>query len=168
MSYEFMIADGQSGPYSWWESQHFPNPGSPWTGVHPESGNGASPHAWGMANSNLVLLASLVAQRADGALVVGRGVPDSWVRGGQVISLANFPTTDGRHTGLSIRASGTSVTLTLSGDQPADPVLFQLPAFVGNIAHASAGTVDEATGTVTLPATVRSVTVTLRHAEATS
>ena len=29
--------------------------------------------------------------RSDGSLVVGRGVPDSWVRGGQVISLANFP-----------------------------------------------------------------------------
>ena len=61
--------------------------------------------------------------------------------------------------------------LTLSGDQPdqgSGPVLFQLPAFVGNIAHASAGTVDEATGTVTLQATARSVTVTLRHAEAAS
>jgi hypothetical protein len=32
-----------------------------------------------------------------------------------------------------------------------------------NIAHARAGTVEEATGTVTLPTTVRSVTATLRH-----
>jgi hypothetical protein len=79
--------------------------------------------------------------------------------------LANFPTTGGRHTGLTIRTSGSTVTLTLSGDQPAGPVLFQLPAFVRNIAHASAGTVDEATGTVTLPATTRSVTVQLTSAE---
>jgi hypothetical protein len=165
LSYEFMIADGQSGPYSWWESQQFPNPGSPWTGVHPENGNGSSPHAWGMANANMTLLDSLAAQRADGSLVVGRGVPDSWIRGGQVIALANFPTTDGRHTGLSIRTSGTSVTLTLSGDQPPGPVLFQLPAFVNNIAHASAGTVDEATGTVTLAATTGSVTVQLTRGE---
>jgi hypothetical protein len=47
-------------------------------------------------------------------------------------------------------------------------VLFQLPAFVGNIASASAGTVDEATGTVTLAPTVRTVTVTLKHQEAAS
>ena len=80
LSYQFMIANGQSGPYSWWESQQFPNPGSPWAGTHPESGNGSSPHAWGMANANMVLLDSLVAQRADGSLVVGRGVPDAWVR----------------------------------------------------------------------------------------
>ena len=75
LDYEFMIENSQSGPYSWWESQQSPNPGSPWTGTHPESGKGASPHAWGMANANLVLLDSLVAQRADGGLIVGRGVP---------------------------------------------------------------------------------------------
>ena len=162
---EFMIANGQSGPYSWWESQQFPNPGSPWTGTHPEAGNGSSPHAWGMANANMVLLDSLAAQRADGSLVVGRGVPSSWVAAGKLISLANFPTAAGRHLGLAIRSSGSSVTLTLSGQAPAGPVLFQLPAFVGNIAHASAGTVDEKTGTVTLAATVRTVTVQLTHPE---
>ncbi|MBV9095754.1 MAG: hypothetical protein JO132_18105 [Streptosporangiaceae bacterium] len=168
LGYQFMIANGQDGPYSWWESQQFPNPGSPWIGVHPENGNGSCPHAWGIANANMVLLDSLAAQRSDGSLVVGRGVPDSWVRGGQVISVANFPTTDGKHLGLTIRASGASVTLTLSGGQAAGPVLFQLPAFVDNIAHASSGTVDEQTGTVTLPGTVRSVTVRLTHAEPSS
>ncbi len=166
LSYEFMIANGQSGPYSWWESQQFPNPGAPWTGTHPEAGNGASPHAWGMANANMVLLDSLAAQRADGGLIVGRGVPDAWVRTGKVIQLANFATTGGHHLGLTVRTSGAAVTLTLSGQAPSGPVLFQLPAFVGNIAHASAGTVSESTGTVTISASTRSVTVTLKHAEA--
>ena len=41
--------------------------------------------------------------------------------------------------------------------------VFQLPAFVGNIASASAGTVNEQTGTVTLAPTVHSVTVQLKH-----
>ncbi len=160
LSYQFMIANGQSGPYSWWESQQFPNPGSPWAGTHPEAGNGSSPHAWGMANANLVLLASLAAQRADGSLIVGRGVPSDWLTHNQPISVANMPTTDGHHLGLTIRGAGPTVTLTLTGQAPAGPVLFQLPAFVHNIAHASAGTVDESTGTVTLPPSVRSVTVT--------
>jgi hypothetical protein len=159
-----MIAKGQNGPYSWWESQQFPNPGSPWAGVHPEAGNGSSPHAWGIANANMTLLDSLAAQRSDGSLVVGRGVPDAWLRGGQAISLANFPTTDGRHIGLTVKGSGTSVTLTLTGDRASGPVLFQLPAFVNNIAHASTGTVDQKTGTVTLGASARSVTVQLKRA----
>jgi hypothetical protein len=165
LSYQFMIANGQSGPYSWWESQQFPNPGSPWTGTHPEGGNGSSPHAWGMANANMVLLDSLAAQRADGSLIVGRGVPNAWVVTGKVISLANFPTVDGRHAGLTIRTSGAVVTLTLTGQRPAGPVLFQLPAFVGNIAHASAGVINETTGTVTLGPAVRTVAVQLKHPE---
>jgi hypothetical protein len=175
LSYQFMIANGQSGPYSWWESQQFPNPGSPWAGTHPEGGNGSSPHAWGMANANMVLLDSLAAQRADGSLVVGRGVPDSWVRTGQVIRLANMPTTDGHHIGLTITTHGTAVgrlsgqastavTLTITG-QPAGSVLFQLPAFVANIAEASAGTVSEKTGTVTLTAGLHMVTVQLKKPE---
>src|SRR5450755_231421 len=164
LSYQFMIANGQSGPYSWWESQQLPNPGSPWIGTHPEAGNGSSPHAWGMANANLVLLDSLVAERSDGSLIVGRGVPGSWVSSGQVIALANVPVTGGHHLGLTIRTSGDAVTLTLSGSHPAGPVLFQLPAFVRNIASASAGRVDEKSGTVTLAGTVTTVTVRLRHA----
>ena len=162
-SYQFMIANGQNGPYAWWESQQFPNPGSPWTGVHPEAGNGSSPHAWGIANANMVLLDSLAAQRSDGRLVVGRGVPDAWLRGGRAITLAGFPTTGGRHIGLTVRGSGRSVTLTLTGDQPAGPVLFQLPAFVHNIAHASAGSVDNKTGTDTLSAGTHAVTVQLKQ-----
>ena len=162
LSYQFMIANGQSGPYSWWESQQFPNPGSPWVGTHPEAGNGSSPHAWGMANANLVLLASLAAQKADGSLIVGRGVPGSWLTRNQPISVANMPTTDGHHLGLTIRGSGSTITLTLSGHSPAGPVLFQLPAFVNNIANASVGTVNESTGTVTLSPSVRSVSVQLK------
>ena len=162
LSYEFKVKDRQSGPYSWWESQQFPNPGSPWAGTHPEAGSGASPHAWGMADANMVLLDSLAAQRANGSLVVGRGVPDAWVHSGKVISLANFPTTDGRHIGLTIRISGDRVTLRLSGQRPSGPVLFELPAFVRNIARASTGTVDQAA--VTVPATAHTVTVQLKHA----
>jgi len=162
LGYEFMISNGQSGPYSWWESQQFPNPGSPWAGTHPEAGNGSSPHAWGMANANLVLLDSLVAQRSGGTLIVGRGVPASWTRTGQVIKLANVPVAGGARIGLTITTRGDAVTLTLTGSRLAAAVDFELPVFAGNIARASAGTVDQATGVVTLPATTRTVTVVLR------
>jgi hypothetical protein len=163
LSYQFMVSNAQAGPYSWWESEQFPNPGSPWTGTHPESGNGSSPHAWGIANANMTLLDSIAAQRSDGSLVVGRGIPSSWLTSGKPISLKNFPTTDGQHIDLTIKGSGSSVTVTISGPA-AGPVLVQLPAFEGNIAHASAGSVDAKAGTVTLPAGTRSVQVQLTHA----
>ncbi len=163
LNYDFMIANSQSGPLSWWESSSAPDPGSPWVGRHPATGQGSSPHAWGMAGANKVLLDSLVAQRADGSLVVGRGVPPAWLGHG-TISVANFPTTDGRRAGLTISSSGRSVSLTLRGAMPAGSVLFQLPSFVNNVAAASTGTVDQATGTVTLDRSVRHVSVTLRRA----
>ena len=71
------------------------------------------------------------------------------------------PGSGGHHLGLTIRGAGNTVTLTLTGQAPAGPVLFQLPAFVRNIAHASTGTVDESTVTVTLAPSARGVTVTL-------
>ena len=95
LSYEFMIANDQSGPNSWWESSSTPLRASPWKGRHPGAGQGSSPHAWGISQANKVLLDSLVAQSSDGTLIVGRGVPSKWLHNGQSISVTNFPTTGG-------------------------------------------------------------------------
>ena len=96
LSYEFMITHTQSGPYSWWESASAPSTRSPWVGSHPSAGGGSSPHAWGIANANKVLLDSLVAQASDGSVIVGRGVPNAWLASGKTISVTNFPTTNGK------------------------------------------------------------------------
>jgi hypothetical protein len=164
LGYQFMIANTQSGPYSWWESVQAPDPKSAWIGNHPTAGAGASPHAWGSADANLVLLDSLVAERGDGSLIVGRGVPDGWVGTGQTIEVDNVPVTGGRHVGISVATTGDHVTLRLTGDAPAGAILFQLPAFVNNLGGSSSGSIDRATGTVTLPASTRAVTVTMQHA----
>ena len=162
LSYEFMISNTQAGPLSWWESTARPKPGNPWVGSHPVGGQGSSPHAWGMANANKVLLDSLVAQRSNGELVVGRGIPDSWTASGQTIALTNFPTVAGGHIGLTISTRGTAVRLTVTG-RPAGRVLFELPAFLSNIASVSAGTYNEQTGIITLTPGNQDVTVVLRH-----
>jgi len=161
-----MIANSQSGPYSWWESSTAPVAKSAWIGRHPAAGQGSSPHAWGIAGANKVLLDSLVAQMSDGTLIVGRGVPTKWLESGSPISVTNFPTTGGRRLNLKISSRGLSVSLALSGQAPSGPVLFQLPSFVNNIARTSSGSVTQSTGTVTLTARTRSVTVQLRNAPA--
>jgi hypothetical protein len=163
LDYQFMIQNSQAGPYSFWESSTAPSSMTPWTGKHPAAGQGASPHAWGMAGANKVLLDSLVAQRADGALVVGRGIPPSWLGPGQSIAVTNFPTTDGRRLNLTISAGAQSVSLRLRGEGPAGSVLLQLPSFAGNIASASNGIIDRRTGTVTLNPGARRITIELRH-----
>jgi hypothetical protein len=162
LGYEFMITNSQSGPYSWWESASAPAP-SPWIGRHPAAGQGSSPHAWGMANANKVLLDSLFAQESNGDLIVGRGVPGNWLVPGRVISVTNFPTTDGKRLAATISSGSHSVTLKLSGSHRTGSVLFQLPSFVNNIAAASSGSIIQATGTVRLAADAHTVTVRFRH-----
>ena len=156
-----MLANSQAGPYSWWESSSAPDPASPWVGRHPGSGQGAAPHAWGIAGSNKTLLDSLVAQSVSGALVVGRGVPPAWLAARRPISVANFPTSGGRRLGLTIAGSGRHITLTLHGTA-SGPVLFELPSFNRNVASTTSGTVDQSAGLVKIAPTVHSVTVTLR------
>jgi hypothetical protein len=163
LAYEFLIANDQSGPYAWWEGSTSPSSTTPWAGNHPSSGGGSSPHSWGIAMGDLGLLDSLVSQQANGALVVGRGVPGSWLASGHPIAVSNFPAADGRRLGVTIAGHGRTVTLHVTGT-PSGPVIFDLPAFVGNIAGASAGTVSNSAGTVTIPAATRTVTVTLDRA----
>ena len=88
-----------------------------------------------------MLLDSLVAQRADGTLVVGRGVPAAWLDSGQTITVSNYPTTAGRRTALDITARGRAITLTLRGGVTGQ-ILFQIPLFVNSIASSSTGHVD--------------------------
>ena len=64
---------------------------------------------------------------------------------------------------LAIETHARTVTLRLSGGVPGGPVLFQLPAFVHNLVRSSGGAVDPATGTVTLSAGTRLVTVVMSH-----
>ena len=164
LSYEFMIENSQSGPYSWWESSSAPSANTPWIGKHPAAGQGSSPHAWGMSQANKVLLDSLVTQSSDGTLIVGRGVPAQWLTDGASISVSNFPTTDGRRLNLRISSTGRAVSLVLSGKSPSGQVLFELPSFTDDIAASSSGMINQATGTVTLAPSTRSVTVQLSGA----
>lgn len=115
-----------------------------------------------MAGADKVLFHSIVAQAADGSLLVGRGIPDAWL-GRSPISVDNFPSTDGRRLGVRITTNGPSVSLTVDGHLPPGRILFELPAFVDDVAATSAGATDQSTGTVTLPAGARRVVVTLRR-----
>jgi hypothetical protein len=162
-AYQYLIQNAQSAPFSWWEGIQAVGTSNWSPGTHSTAGSGSSPHMWGQANASKVLLDSLVAERADGTVIVGRGLPNQWLRDGATTSVTNFPLAGGRRMGAAITASGSTVRLALSGAAPAGGVQFDVPAFVGNIAGATAGTVDSARGVVVLPAGTASVTVTLTN-----
>lgn len=159
LDYQFMIRNSQSSPFGWWENTCYPTP-TAW-GMHPNGGGGSCPHMWGQSTATKVLIDSLIAERYDGTVIVGRGVPNSWVANGQVIQLSNFPISNNGRMGIKIEGlSGNQVKLTLSGTAPGNNVIFNLPIFINNITASNAGTIDSSNGTVTIPATTTTVTVT--------
>ncbi|MEU9889759.1 hypothetical protein [Sphaerisporangium sp. NPDC051011] len=162
-AYEFMINNTQSAPFSWWEG--IPTVGTTnWSpGTHATSGSGSSPHMWGQTNASKVLLDSLIAEKSNGQALVGRGIPNEWLSSGRQVSITNYPIAGGRM-GATVTSTGNTVTLNLSGSTPSGGVQFSLPAFIGNIASATTGTVDNAKGEVTLPSGTTNVTVTLSTA----
>jgi len=170
-AYQFMISNAQSGPFSWHESFDAPDMSNPWTGTHPGGFlSGDSPHMWGQAEATKMLIDSLIAEKTDvggafpgSVVIIGRGVPNAWVSSGQTIAVSNFPIANNNRMGftLSANATGSAITLNLTGATPTGGAVIDLRAFLNNIQSVTAGTPDSAHGTVTLPAGITSTTVTL-------
>lgn len=95
-AYRFMIDRAMSGPYSWWEGVHPPKEDSPWDRPHASGGGGSCPHMWGQATATKALLDALAAEKADGTLILCRGIPQSWRRAGSRIRLLRVPVSGGR------------------------------------------------------------------------
>ena len=113
-AYQFMIRNAMSGPFSWWEGVHPPQADSPWDRPHAAGGGGSCPHMWGQSTASKVLLDALIAEKADGTLLLCRGIPHEWTAAGQEICVRNFPVHGGR---VSLRVQfGSETVVTLTGD----------------------------------------------------
>lgn len=112
-AYWFMIGHAMSGPYAWWEGIHPPKPDSPWDRPHAAGGGGSCPHMWGQATATKALLDALLSEKADGTLILCRGVPQPWKESGSRIRLSRMPVRGGR---VDCEISFTEKTnVTLSG-----------------------------------------------------
>jgi hypothetical protein len=180
-AYQFILDNGQSGPYSWFES--FRRPADmPWEGMHPGGiyWDTSCPHMWGQSTATKVLVDSLIALKVEGphgiilgryGVVIGRGVPNEWIRferAGNVIQVSNFPIENQKKMGFNLATSSNSLKLTLdlTGDAPGDlGALLDLQALKSNIASVSPDSIpwDYEKGTVTIPSNVTHVEVTLQR-----
>ncbi|NUR95633.1 MAG: sugar-binding protein, partial [Kribbellaceae bacterium] len=161
-AYQFMIDKSMSGPFGWWEGVDYPSATSPWNIDHAAGGGGSNQHMWGQSTATKVLFDSLIAEKSDGSVIVGRGVPDEWLRGnGQKIALNNYPVSGGR-LGYQLSVAGRTVTIQFTGKTP--PASIELPGLRDNIANVSVtSTVNEAAGTILVPRGTSRVTIVLRH-----
>jgi hypothetical protein len=163
--YQFMIDQAMSGPFGWWEGVDYPDQNSPWNIDHARGGGGSNQHMWGQSTATKVLFDSLLAEKADGSVIIGRGVPDEWLRDRQKIALNNYPVSNGKRIGYRLTTSGKYVSLELSGDAVTGYSI-ELPALRNNVAGVSVkgATVNQAAGTVLLPAGTKHATITLQRA----
>ena len=95
-AYKFMIDHTQSGPFSWWEGIDYPDEKSPWNRSHASGGGGSCPHIWGQSTATKVLFDSLVCEKSDGTVIIGRGIPDGWKKAGNVMDIRKIPLSTGR------------------------------------------------------------------------
>lgn len=126
-AYQFMINYAQSGPFSWWEGVGYPNKASPWSIPHAATGGGSCQHIWGQSTATKVLLDSLICERSNGEVIIGRGVPREWLCDGAEIEIKKYPLADNRRMGFNLKVSGNQITVSLSGEAPAEGVSVQLP-----------------------------------------
>ena len=113
-AYEYMIDYAQSGPFSWWEGVKEPSKKSIWSINHAKGGGGSCPHMWGQSTATKVLIDSLISEKADGTVIIGRGIPQEWLYEGSVIEIENIPIAGGERTDLKIEVFNDKIAVKCS------------------------------------------------------
>lgn len=160
-SYQWMIDNTMSGPFGWWESATSNTSDSQWEGTHTEAGVGSCQHMWGQSVNTKVLVDSLIAEKADGTVLIGRGIPAEWIGNDEVVEIDQYPVAGGKM-GYTMNTDGTTLKIDFTGDTNRVKSI-ELLGLKDNIVSADGLTFDVAAGTVTVPADVTSVTVEMKN-----
>lgn len=163
-AYLWMINNSMSGPYSWWESIDDPSDSALWDRDCTVSGGGSCQHMWGQSTATKVLIDSFFAEKADGTIIAGRGLPVEFNADGEEIKISNYICNGGKRIGFTMNTTDKTVIFTLTGDTLDHAVSLELLAFVDNIESVSDGlTYDAEKGAVLIPAGTTTVTVTMKQ-----
>ncbi len=126
-AYQFMINNSQSGPFSWWEGVGYPDEKSPWDISHAASGGGSCQHIWGQSTATKALFDSLICQRSNGDLILGRGIPEEWLYEGAVIEVKKYPLADNKRIDFALSVKKAHVEIKLRGDMPEGKIIPDFP-----------------------------------------
>ncbi|QPK81273.1 hypothetical protein G7Y41_09690 [Schaalia sp. ZJ405] len=159
---EFLY-ENQCAPNQWSEAFEFKGEGQ-WPGMYLPQESYGNYESWGTSFTKQSTLQSCVSVTVDGTVIIGRGIPDRWLKPGDVIEWANVNINNGKIVNFRITSAGTEIQLELWGDTPEGDVLFNLPAFTNNIVSATAGSIDQQAGLVRLEPGENNTTVLLQNA----
>lgn len=162
--YEFMMDHSMSGPFGWWEGVGYPSGSSPWDIDHAATGGGSCQHMWGQSTATKVLFDSLIAEKTDDTVIVGRGIPVEWLMDGKKVEIANYPVKNNKRIGYRLTTTGTTVTIEFTGDVSKVPFSIELMGLKNNIKSAKGLRFDQKKGTVAVPAGTKKVTIQMKKA----
>ncbi len=166
-AYLWMINNSMGGLYGWWEGVAYPNENNVWDRNCSNGGGGSCQHMWGQSTATKVLIDSFFAEKADGSVIAGRGLPIEFNADGEEIKVSNYICNAGKRIGFTMNTEDKTITFALTGDELENAVSLELIALVNNIESVSDGlTFDEAAGSVLLPAGTKSVTITMKRSMA--
>ena len=161
-AYLWMVNHSMASPYGWWEGIEYPNDNTVWNRNTSGGGDGSCQHMWGQSTITKVLIDSFFAEKADGTIIAGRGLPQEFNEDGEEIKISNYLCNGGKRIGFIMNTNNDTVTFELTGDELENTVSLELLALVDNIKSVSDGcSFDAAKGTVQIPAGVRKVTIAL-------
>ncbi len=126
------IMNHQTGPYTWFESvgctQEY---GVVIEGkaVAAKAGHGSAPHVWSAMSQARLLGLTLISEKYDGTLILGRGIPTHWL-GKEPLGAENYKLSNGERFSYTLTPNGTDTyTLHFTGTIAGD-IIINLPAFI--------------------------------------
>lgn len=164
-AYLWLINNGMSCPYGTWECVINSSNNSMWNRTCSTNGWGACQHMWGQSMNTKTLLDSLLAEKADGIIIAGRGVPVSWNKDGEEVAVSDFLCEEGKRIGFEMKTESKVITFTLTGDAlESSDVYLEFPAAANNIlAVEGSSSFDEGKGRVVLSPGIKQVKITLKN-----
>ena len=126
------LLDNQSAPMQWGESFHRPAHPGDWT--RPE----VDQETWGLGFIRKGMLQMCVSLKADGDVILGRGIPDEWIESGVPIQWKRVRINNGKQIDFSIHKKGGVIEIVLSGDRNDGNYIVDIPYLKGNISKATA------------------------------
>ena len=123
---EFLLKN-QSAPFQWGESFTRGINEGDWTRPATDY------ETWGLGFDKQALLESHVSLKTDGTVIIGRGIPNHWLKDGDVIAWKDVRINGGKKFDFTITAATGWITLTIHGDKPDGNILFNLPLFKDQI-----------------------------------
>ena len=122
---------------------------------------------WGQSTATKVLFDSLIAEKVDDCVIIGRGIPAEWNAKGKVVEIKDVSVDYGKKTGYKMTGQEGKITLELTGDKLDIPYSLQLISLKNNIASVNVDGkkltkgINRKAGTITIPAGSKMVVVNL-------